>query len=47
MLVALILSNEVKSIKVEVKAHKGLHCQYEVRQVEGVLDLLAVNSLHF
>ncbi len=47
MLVALILSNEVKSIQVEVKAHKGLHCQDEVRQVEGVLDLLAVNTLHF
>jgi hypothetical protein len=47
MLVTLVLSNKVKSIQVEVKAHKGLHCQDEVRQVEGVLDLLAVNLLDF
>lgn len=47
MLVAFVLSYEVESVLVEIQTHEGLHCQYEISQIEGMLDSLTVKSLYF
>ncbi len=47
MLVTLILPDEIESVLVEIEAHKRLHCQDEVCQVESMLNLMAVQPLYF
>lgn len=46
MLVTLILPDQIESVLVEIEAHERLYCQDEVRQVECMLNLLAINPLY-
>lgn len=47
MLVALILPDEIESILVKVETNEWLHCQDKVRQIERMLDLLAIQAFYF